>query len=489
MDHPRVAAFFRLAYVGFALFFVLQIQVAQAQLCNGSLGDPVVNITFGRGLSPGPPLPASVTSYKYITTDCPDDGMYALRNASNNCWGSWHNLPSDHTGDPQGYFMLANATFAPGDFYVDTVRGLCGNTTYEFAAWLMNLVRTPNQIQPNVTFSIEKTNGTVLGMVQTGDIASSGSPQWKQYGLSFKTPPGIFEIVLRMRNNAPGGVGNDLALDDITFRPCGSALRSTIAGNMDTVNICEGDPTSFTLNANSTSFFSTPLYQWQLSKDSGQTWMDVPLGVNLSLQTGPLNKGFYWYRMTAAEEENMNLNSCRIASNSVVINMHGKPVVNAGPDKVVFKGFTAVLDGQISEGFTDFTWQPARYIANENTLSPTIFPDKDVIFRLSAATPAGCKASDDVFIKVVGGIYIPTSFTPNGDQVNDVWRIPYLQFLPDAEVWVFNRYGQMVYHSKNTSAEWDGTYHGKQQSTGVFIYQVKLKKDTPPLKGTLTLIR
>src|SRR4051812_45523029 len=131
-------------------------------------------------------------------------------------------------------FMLVNASVQPGVFYLDTVRGLCGNTTYEFAAWIINVL-LPTSCggagnQPNLTFSIEKTDGTVLQSSNTNNIPPSSPPTWKQYGFFFTTPSAVSDIVLRIVNNAPGGCGNDLALDDITFRPCGPQIMETIDG-------------------------------------------------------------------------------------------------------------------------------------------------------------------------------------------------------------------------------------------------------------------
>src|SRR6266700_5596319 len=148
------------------LIALLASSTAWSQLCTGSLGDPVVHITFGAGGNPGPSLAPGITNYIFVTSDCPPDGYYALRNASSSCFGNtWFNI-TDHTGDPNGYFMLVNAAFQHGDFFVDTVSGLCTNTTYEFAAWVINILKQSacgfNGINPNLTFNIETIAGTVL---------------------------------------------------------------------------------------------------------------------------------------------------------------------------------------------------------------------------------------------------------------------------------------------------------------------------------------
>ncbi|RYF92956.1 MAG: gliding motility-associated C-terminal domain-containing protein, partial [Chitinophagaceae bacterium] len=202
---------------------LLNFRELDAQLCQGSLGDPIVNITFGSGANPAPALKAATTTYQYLASDCPGDGFYTVRNNTISCFGNtWHSLNSDHTGDPNGYFMLVNASFQPSAFYIDTVKGLCGNTTYEFAAWIANVLKptscSPNPIHPDLTFTLERTDGTVLQTYKTGAITTTPFASWKQYGFFFTMPANASEVVVRIFNNAQGGCGNDLALDDITFR-------------------------------------------------------------------------------------------------------------------------------------------------------------------------------------------------------------------------------------------------------------------------------
>ena len=84
---------------------------SNAQTCNGSLGDPVVNITFGAGSTSAGPLPNNVTSYNYSTDLCPSDGFYRIESQSTGCFGgTWHTVTEDHTpNDVNGNMMLVNA--------------------------------------------------------------------------------------------------------------------------------------------------------------------------------------------------------------------------------------------------------------------------------------------------------------------------------------------------------------------------------------------
>ncbi|HRI20440.1 MAG TPA: hypothetical protein PLA68_05780, partial [Panacibacter sp.] len=69
------------------ILFTLFTNTATAQLCQGSLGDPVVNITFGAGNNPGPPLKAATTNYSFKGYDCPNDGSYTVINSTTACFG------------------------------------------------------------------------------------------------------------------------------------------------------------------------------------------------------------------------------------------------------------------------------------------------------------------------------------------------------------------------------------------------------------------
>lgn len=476
----------------FCLFIIIisfSLQGA-AQLCNGSLGDPIVNITFGAGANPGPQLSAIGVGYRYQSPDCPDDGEYSIRNATAACFGnSWHSLSRDHTGDPQGYFMLVNASYQPSDFYVDTVRDLCANTTYEFAAWLMNVIRTPNSIMPNITFQLEKPDGTVLKKMNTGDLAVTASPQWKQYGFWFSTPPGLQTVVLRITNNAPGGIGNDIALDDITFRPCGPEVKVAIAGDGDTLDICEDQLGAFTLESEVVDGYNAPIYQWQISANNGTTWSDIPGAMSLTYIAQPTSVGTYQYRLTVAERENASIKPCRVASNPLVIGVHPLPEVEAGPDRRMIKGFPTSLSGAASGDNVTHTWSPALYLSDPAKLNPIVEAEGDMVYTLTAETSYGCINKDVVKVQVANDLYVPNAFSPNRDGINDTWRIPFLDPYLEAEVTVYNRYGQQVYRAEGADVAWDGTYQRKPLPLSVYVYIIQIKKWQKTLRGTVTIVR
>lgn len=479
--------FFRLFFFIITTFFCSS---ADAQLCNGSLGDPVVNITFGAGDNFGPPLAAATTNYQYVNDACPVNGFYTLLNRGVECNYGWHVLERDHTGNTQGYFMLVDASFEPSDFYLDTVKSLCANTTYEFAAWMLNMKYFIQGIRPNITFSIETPDGKVLQSYNSGDIPVEQTIIWKQYGFYFTTPVNVSTIVLRMKNNAPGGNGNDLALDDITFRPCGELITASVIGNANnSIDICDGNTVVYNYTAAVSAGYQSPVYQWQLSKDKGVSWSDITGANAVNYQRIPTAAGNYWYRFTVVEANAANAKTCRIASNAIIINVHPIPIVNAGPDRNLLTGSSAILNTTAEGEALSYSWMPNNYISDNTILTPTVSPVQDLNYKLSATSLYGCTNSDDVLVKVVSGIYVPSAFTPNGDGKNDVWKIPFLDPAYGAAVNVFNRFGQLVYHATGEVVAWDGKFNGTDQQTGTYVYIVTAKTGNLNLKGTVNLIR
>ena len=337
-----------------------------AQLCNGSLGDPVVNITFGSGPNPGLPLPAASTNYQYVSNPCPVNGYYTVMHSGIDCNYAWHVLQGDHTGNDNGYFMLVDASFDPSDFYLDTVKGLCPNTTYEFAAWMLNMKNIQQGIKPNITFKIETITGQVLQTYNSGDVPPEATPLWRQYGFYFTTTQS--DIVLRMTNNAPGGDGNDLALDDITFRPCGPKLSVSINGAANKKTVCMGDTSGIDFNSTIVGGYTNPFYQWQKSGD-GINWADIPnanaVSHNIPAIAAP---GNYFFRLTVAEGGNISIPSCRIASDPVVVTVDTLPVPAASNNGPACVGKSVTLTAR--DGIT-YEWAgPNGFTTNAS--SPVI---------------------------------------------------------------------------------------------------------------------
>ena len=295
------------------LFFT---PLVSAQICTGNLGDNIFEEgDFGTGNANNIQQDPNIApGYQYTAFGPPSDGLYTITNNT----GAWSNLYStwmslrDNSDDPNGYMMVVNASFTQGNFYEQIIDGLCENTLYVFSADIINVVRKPvgNHIFPNVSFLLnEEVQYT------TGDIPQT--EEWNTYGFTFSTGPGETSLKLTLRNNAPGGIGNDLALDNITFRPCGP---EALILPREIANICEdGDP--IRLNATIVGAqYDTPAYQWQRSFDEGETWEDIPGGTESSILHTERASGFYYYRYILANNpDNIANSKCRVNSNVKIV--------------------------------------------------------------------------------------------------------------------------------------------------------------------------
>lgn len=385
---------------------------ASAQLCNGSLGEPVVNINFGNKNSTAGPLRPGVTNLGYVT-GCPIDGNYSIVNAAFGCFGSsWHDIVRDHTGDEEGRFMLINATNAPSVFFVDTITGLCGNTSYEFGAWVANVLKPSScggtGTKPNLTFTIETLAGTVLQTYNTGNINEDANLTFKQYGFLFKPDISTTTIVLRIANNAGTGCGNDLAIDDITFRPCGPVMSANIDGTAGfNKNICSNNQTVMTLGMTVGAGYINPVYQWQISTDLGNTWRDIVGATNTSYVRNGTNVGTYQYRLLAGESVFASVPTCRTASLPITIKIN-----NAAP-KIGNQIINQCIGGTInlagasgSGGGLSYLWTgPNGFTSTiRNPVLPNIKSGDTGRYIVQVSTTEGCTASDTISITAYNAI-------------------------------------------------------------------------------------
>ncbi|MVN21891.1 PKD domain-containing protein [Mucilaginibacter arboris] len=343
------------------LFLVLTGSKGFAQLCTGSLGDPVISINFGSGTAThAGALPSGETSYTYSSADFPTDGSYTIENTTAGAGNVWWST-TDHTGNIGGYMMVVNASVSKTDyFYKSPVGGLCPGTTYEFAAWVVNLLRSRDISPPDITFTISTTSGTVLGTYDTGTIPlTSSGATWKQYGLYFTTPANVSDVVIQMTNNSAGGApANDLALDDITFRPCGPTMVASFNSSsaVTTQTTCAGSNQTFTLSSAVSTGYTNPAYQWQVNSGNGWTNITGATATTYTV-TSPTTAGTYQYRLVSAEAANIGSTSCQVASNLLTLTVTAVPVAAFTVAANTCLGDATVFtDNSISNGLTITSW-------------------------------------------------------------------------------------------------------------------------------------
>jgi gliding motility-associated-like protein len=100
---------------------------------------------------------------------------------------------------------------------------------------------------------------------------------------------------------------------------------------------------------------------------------------------------------------------------------------------------------------------------------------------------------DQVMISVLaeGSYYIPKMFTPDGDGINDILFVNTLGYK-SVDFKLFNRFGQLVFSTDDTSVGWDGTFNRSIQNPDTYVYTLVLETLTNQVindKGSLRLVR
>lgn len=291
--------------------FALFCSTLHAQQCSGNLGENIfVEGDFGSGaatiLTPDPGL---APGFIYQLNPPPNDGFYTITNDMRDwtfAFPAWQTFP-DNSNDPDGYMMVVNAAFDPGKFYEQEIDNLCENTLYQFSADVRNIIGPgENALRPNVSFSIDD-----VSRFTTGLIPENGT--WNTYAFTFTTAPGQTSVVLALVNNAPGGNGNDLAIDNISFRACGPLA---LIDGEEMIEVCAGGGTALLTAEVIGEQYDDPQLQWQQSFDGGLTWQDEVGGNGFTfLHTGSVSNVYLYRYLLANGPVNLTNANCRVVSN------------------------------------------------------------------------------------------------------------------------------------------------------------------------------
>jgi gliding motility-associated-like protein len=141
-----------------------------------------------------------------------------------------------------------------------------------------------------------------------------------------------------------------------------------------------------------------------------------------------------------------------------------------------------------------YLWQPSVFL-NTSSGSITIFNGTtEQLYTIEITSAAGCVTIDTQLVKTVKSVelYVPTAFTPNNDGKNDYLR-PILMGVKELRYFrVYNRWGQLLYESRNPNPGWDGKLKGQLQGPQVFVWMAEglgLDNRIHRRKGTVMLIR
>lgn len=184
---------------------------------------------------------------------------------------------------------------------------------------------------------------------------------------------------------------------------------------------------------------------------------------------------------------------CPKPVNDTIILTVANIVADAGPRD------TSVVIGQPlqlgASGSTNYSWTPTTWLDNPNIHNPIALPQNDIEYVVRVSNDIGCFDTDTIFVRVFRvkpDLFVPTAFSPNGDGLNDVFR-PIPIGMKSLDVFrVFNRWGQMVYSGTDAKLGWDGTFGGRGQDAGTYVWYaegVDYENHTIKRKGYVVLVR
>ncbi len=219
-------------------------------------------------------------------------------------------------------------------------------------------------------------------------------------------------------------------------------------------------------------------YQWKPATHLIDANLDAPIA-------NPKTNTTFTVRVT-------DENSC-VNEDSVHITVQQKPVVDA-VDTTIIIGETVQIN-LIRDDIKKYAWHNLPGISCTDCPNPILLPLQSTNYIVSVTDTSNCFTIDyeaKVHVEKKYSIDVPTAFTPNNDNTNDIiyvkgWGLKKLIYFR-----VFNRLGQIVFETDNLQKGWDGNFRGTPQIADTYTYIVKVityKDEVLEKKGSINLLR
>jgi gliding motility-associated-like protein len=160
------------------------------------------------------------------------------------------------------------------------------------------------------------------------------------------------------------------------------------------------------------------------------------------------------------------------------------------PDRTnqnIYEGETVILSA--GDGFNDVEWSGPELNSlqgNEVTADPE---GVDVFIPYTAiAEIDGCTFTESIEVYIAPAIQASNAFSPNGDGINDTWEIQNIDDWPNAQIFVYSRWGNKVFQTTNYSNDWGGD----DLPSATYYYVIELNPidfNAEPITGSVTIMR
>ncbi len=153
---------------------------------------------------------------------------------------------------------------------------------------------------------------------------------------------------------------------------------------------------------------------------------------------------------------------------SVTVWVNPPPTAEAGPDITILRGEEIQLGACC--GHT-YAWSPPHGLNCSDCPHPSAQPDETTTYHVTVFDSIGCTASDSLTLFLETDLFIPNMFSPNGDGINDIFQV-YSSALEALDLSIYNRWGELIFRSNDMHTGWDGSFKGKPQPAGAFIWRI-----------------
>lgn len=241
---------------------------------------------------------------------------------------------------------------------------------------------------------------------------------------------------------------------------------------LDNNEICVGEYASLQCDS-----FPSSTYQWYYNNE--------PLiGATTSTFTSPVGGTYYVIVSTPCGS---------YQSNNIEIVVHALNHVQVNSDLIICQGESAQLH---ASGGASYQWTPAINIDNANFSDPTVAPDFSTDYKVTITDQYGCTATATVKVSVMcDSIDAPNGFSPNNDGINDYFNIKGIEDFEGNVVFIYNRWGNLVFKQKNYDNKWDGKCNvsgalmDQDLPEGTYYFLIDLNNEGKPLSGYVVLKR
>ena len=173
---------------------------------------------------------------------------------------------------------------------------------------------------------------------------------------------------------------------------------------------------------------------------------------------------------------------------STYIDLYDSPTITVSPNVYGIVGDTVEI---WAEGNGSIMWTPALYISCVTCPTTYVSPPNNYVYTATVTDENSCTASADVQIIFDPLIYVPNAFTPDGDTYNNTFYAV-VNNVSEFEMWIFNRWGELIFVANSVDQQWDGTYNGSKSPDDVYVWKIKYKDLNGidyELMGHVTLLR